>query len=337
MAPGYSDSLIADAHNDLLLEVAWREEQGEANPFREHWLEPLVTGGVDLQVCPIFVDLEYLPEGALRVALKQAAAFHRLVQANTEVRAVLGAADLDAPGLGLMLSMEGAEPFGSSPELVDAFWALGVRMVSLTWNRRNVFADGAAESGGLSALGRELVARLVERGVVLDLVHASEPSYWEALEVAGDSAVVCVSHACCRAVNDTPRNLSDDQLRALAERGGVLGVMALPLAVDPARPTIERLVDHVDHAISVIGVEHVAVGADFIAQVFDSGATRVSPREQLLLPPGRQPGEPLEGLRGPAEYPRLVEALRARGYDGERLEAILRGNLVRLLRRALPP
>lgn len=329
--------MIADAHNDLLIEVAWREDQGEENPFGEHWLPKLEAGAVELQVCPLYVDLEFLPEGALRVALKQAAAFHRAVRANApRVRAVLEAGDLEGEGVGLVLSMEGAEPLGTSPDLFDAFWELGVRMISLTWNRRNAFADGAAESGGLSGLGRELVARVVERGAALDLVHASERTFWEALDAAGEGAVVCVSHACCRAVTETPRNLSDDQLRAVAERGGVVGMMALPLGVDPAQPTIDRLLDHVDHAVSVAGPEHVALGGDFIAQLFESGAARVSPRDQTLLPPGRSIAEPLQGLRGPENYPRLVDALRSRGYDGERLDAILRGNLLRLLRRALP-
>lgn len=329
--------MIADAHNDLLIEVAWREDQGEANPFAERWLPKLEAGGVELQVCPIYVDLEYLPEGALRVAMKQAAAFHRLMRENGgRVRAVREEGDLAGDGIALMLSMEGAEPLGSSPDLFDVFWELGVRMISLTWNRRNVFADGAAEWGGLSALGRDLVGRIVERGAVLDLAHASERTFAEALEAAGPSAVVCVSHACCRAVLETPRNLTDDQLRAIAERGGVVGMMALPLVVDPDAPTIERFVDHVDHAVSVMGVEHVALGGDFIAQVFSSGAGRISAREQTLLPPGRSISEPLQDLRGPEDYPGLVEALRARGYDGDRLEAILRGNLLRLLRRALP-
>jgi membrane dipeptidase len=328
--------LIADAHNDLLIEVAWREDQGEENPFAEHWLPKLEAGGVTLQVCPLYADLEHLPEGALRVVLKQAAAFVRSVRANRpHVRAVRARGDLDGEGIGLLLSMEGAEPFGSTPALVDAFWEVGVRMASLTWNRRNAFADGAAERAGLSEIGRELVDRLVDLGIVLDVAHASEATFWEMLERSGRAPVVA-SHSCCRAVCDTPRNLSDDQLRAIAERGGVVGMMALPLVVDPARPTIERFVDHLDHAVAVAGWEHVGLGGDFIAQLFASGAARISPRDQTLLPPGLTIDQPLEGLAGPEDYGALVAALRARGYDGERLDGILRGNLVRVLREALP-
>ena len=133
----------------------------------------------------------------------------------------------------MLLSLEGCEPLGTNPELIEVFWELGVRMASLTWNRRNAFADGAGEPGhgGLSTLGRELVARLVELRVVLDLAHASDRTFADVLEAASDATFV-VSHAGCRAIVDTPRNISDEQLRAIADRGGVFCVMMLPLVVD---------------------------------------------------------------------------------------------------------
>ncbi len=328
--------MIADAHNDLLLEVVWREDEGEQNPFAEHWLPKLEQGAVSLQVCPMFVELQLLPEGALRAALKQAASFHRLLHANAgRVRRVETRGDLEGEGIGLMLSLEGVEPLGSDPALIDAFWRLGVRMVGLTWNRRNAFAEGAAETGGLSSLGRELVERLTVLGAVIDLAHASEQTFSDVLEHSGEAPVV-ISHACCRAVCDTPRNPSDEQLRAVAARGGVLGIMALPLVVDPERPTLERLVDHVDHAVDVMGIEHVGLGGDFIRQLFESGAVRISAREATLAPPGLSIGRGLDELPGPEHYPRLVQALERRGYEGDRLEAILCGNLLRVLRDALP-
>lgn len=330
---------LVDAHNDLLLEVVGR---GGENPFGRYWLPQLERGGVRLQVCPTYVDLGELPEGALRTALREVVACHRAARENAgRVLLVRSRADLDeverGDRIGLMLALEGAEPLGSSPELADAFFELGVRMASLTWNRRNAFADGLAEPspGGLSALGRELVDRLVELGVILDLVHASEPTFWELLERSGEAPVV-VSHAACRAVLDTPRNLSDDQLRALAGRGGVLGLMALPLVVDPEDRSLDRLVDHLDHAVEVMGIEHVGLGGDFVRQIVRSGAVRVPAGAVTLLPPGMELDAALDGLAGPEDYPRLVEALRRRGYEGERLAAVLGGNFLRLFRGALP-
>ncbi|MFN2628307.1 MAG: dipeptidase [Gaiellaceae bacterium] len=327
--------MIADAHNDLLLELVHR--RAEERPFERHWLPNLVAGGVGLQVCPLYAEVDEGPERALADALAQTTAFRRALDECPAVAAVRSRADLDGleGRLGLMLSLEGCEPLGANPELIEVFWELGVRMVSLTWNRRNAFADGAAEPahGGLSHLGRELVGRLVELGALIDLAHASERTFDDVLDAA-PGAPVLVSHAGCRAIVDTQRNLSDSQLRAVAARDGVFCVMALPLVVDPEHPTIDRVVDHVDHAVEVMGVEHVGLGADFIRQV--SLALGFQGQAAALLPGGLAMSDAVAGLAGPEDYPGLVEVLRSRGYHGERLQRILSGNLLRLLGRALP-
>jgi membrane dipeptidase len=338
-----AESWIADAHVDLLLELAWRRGRDEANPFAEHWLPPLRAGGVRLQICPIYVEGELVPDGSLRAGLALAGAFHAAVRENPDVFQVAGAGDLArveaGDGLGLMLSVEGAEAFGSSPELVDAFWALGVRMVGLTWSRRNAFADGSGEpnAGGLSRLGEELVDRLLALGCAIDLAHASEQTFDDLLARAGEGAALLVSHTCCRAIRDIPRNTSDDQLRAVAERDGLVGIMALASAIDPDRHDLERFVDHLEHAISVAGPAHVCLGGDFMAQLTQSGAVALSPREfkqfGSKLP---DPGTPVSGLAGPEDYPALVEALRRRGHDDATVTGVLHGNLLRFLRRALP-
>jgi membrane dipeptidase len=329
---------LVDAHNDLLVELAFRS--GEANPFAARWLQPLRAGNVRLQVCPISAQYDRLPEGALREALQQIAACYRAVsENNASVRLVQEQRDLDAVAseqrVGLMLSMEGAEPLGYSVDLAEVFWRLGVRMFGLTWNRRNAFADGCGEpgSGGLSRLGGLLVNRLVDLGAMVDLAHASERTFFDVLEATASGAVL-VSHAGCRAVFDTPRNLSDRQLRALADRGGMLGVMVLPPAVDPANPTVERVLDHIDHAVSVMGTRHVGLGADFYRQVAQSGAVQKPP--DSLRPAGMSLEYSIEGLAGPEDYGRLVEALAARGYSGDELSALLRDNFLRFFRQSLP-
>jgi membrane dipeptidase len=332
---------VVDGHNDLLLEVAFRSHRrGEANSFAEHWLPKLRSGGVALQVCPVFVDLPFLPEGGLREGLGQIAAFQRAIAENSDgVVAVRQRADLadveSGARTGLMLSLEGAEALGYDPWMAEIMWELGVRMLSLTWNRRNPFADGAAESGagGLSELGRRLVDVCVELGMIVDLAHAGPQTYLDILERSGDAPVV-VSHAACRAVHDHPRNLSDDALRALAARGGVIGIMLHPLAVDAAQPTLDRVVDHIDHAVGVMGIEHVGLGSDFTRQLVRA-LNWVEPPD-ALLPAGMRTDAAIEQLAGPEDFPNLVEALERRGYEDERLRAVLGENFLRVFRQALP-
>jgi membrane dipeptidase len=326
--------VIADAHVDLLLEIAHREHRlRETDVFGATWLPLLEAGGVGLQVCPVFVDLELQPEGSLREALRQVTAFHRAAREHPDrVAIVRTGADLDDDRIRLVLALEGVEPFGYEVGTADLFHELGLRVAGLTWNRRNPFADGAAEEGGLSRLGRELLARFAELGIALDLAHASERLFAECLETFDGR--VLVTHAGCRAVNETPRNLSDEQLRALAERDGIFGLMLHPLAIDPERPTIERVIDHLDHAASVIGADRVCLGGDWIKRLHELMPAPAPP--DGLMPPGLAEGTTIEGLAGPEDYPALVDALRAGGWEGDRLDGLLSGNLLRFLRASLP-
>ena len=334
-----SRRVIADAHVDLLLELAYREHRlGERNVFAETWLPLLEAGDVRLQVCPMFVELELQPEGSLREALRQVGAFHRALRAHPDrLIAVRTRADLDAvergERIGLLLALEGVEPFGYEVATADVFWELGLRMAGLTWNRRNPFADGAAEEGGLSRLGRSLLARLAELGVVLDLAHASPELYAQCLE--SYEGRLLVTHAGCRAVTDTPRNLSDEQLRGLAARDGIFGLMLHPLAIDPERPTIERVIDHLDHAASVVGPDRVCLAGDWIKRLHELLPAAPAPPDSLM-PAGLAEGTTIEGLAGPEDYPALTEALRERGWEGQQLEGLLSANLIRFLRGALP-
>ena len=323
--------MIADAHNDLLLELVLRRE--EPNPFATYWLPKLRAGGVRLQVCALFTGIE---PGAPQRAADLLGAFRRLLDENEgDVVHVRTRDDLepDDERIGLVLAMEGVEALGDDPDRFGPFWEAGVRMVGLTHNVPNAFAAGiAAPDRGLTAAGGELVDQLAERGVLIDLAHASERTFFEILERA-PNATVLVSHACCRALHDIPRNVSDEQLRALAERDGFLGVMALALTVGP-EPTIERLVDHVDHAVGVMGVEHVGLGSDVIDQFTDAElAHGVAPHPAVAQ--AREAGGGRLGLvdlTGPEHFPALAAALEARGYG----DAVLSGNLTRLLERALP-
>jgi membrane dipeptidase len=329
--------MIADAHNDLLLELLLR--RGEENPFATHWLPKLRAGGVTLQVCALYTGGGPVNE-TRATADELLDAFRRLLDENPDaVFQVRSRQDLAAADgrIGLLLSLEGVEALGDDPLAFTDFWAAGVRMVGLTHNVPNAFAAGLDAPGqGLTGRGRALVDELAARGAVIDLAHASERTFYEILEHA-PTATVIVSHACCRAVQDVPRNLADEQLTALAERDGFLGMMALALTVG-GDASIERLIHHLDHAVDVMGAGHVGLGADVIDQVTESELAHGNELLPIVVE-AREAGGGRLGLRdftGPEHFPALVAALRARGYEGERLDGILSGNLRRILDRTLP-
>ena len=339
MVDGHSPPIV-DAHNDLLLEtVVLRGERppldlvlrtGEERLFERYWLPKLEAGGVGVQICPLYGATA--PPGEARAwAIAQESEFAEAVEENAaRVCQVRGRAELDDDRVRLMLSLEGVEPLEGDPGSFDEWYGLGVRMVSLTWNHANEFAGGIyTPTEGLTNRGQMLVRRFPELGVVLDLAHASEQT-WR--DVIAEGIPFSVSHACCRAVCDDRRNLADWQLEALAEQGGVLGMMAIAFVVDPDAPTLSRWLDHLDHAVAVMGIEHVGLGADFIDQVASTTAT-LDPAETAQI----KSLLGLEGFVAPDDYPVLVASLRERGYDDERLEAIAGGNWLRVLRETLPP
>jgi membrane dipeptidase len=314
--------VIVDAHTDVLLELVVRDGEPpefelalRGGVFEGYWLPRLTGGGVRVQICPLYGEGARRSDARERT-LAQLAEFHRAVEENAEhVCHVRTRADLDDPRLRLVLSMEGVEPLEGDPGAFDEWYQRGVRTASLTWNHANDFAGGVATpTQGLTERGRSLVRRFAELGVVLDLAHASEQTWRDVLE---EEISFSVTHANCRAVCDQRRNLADWQLEALAERGGVLGLMAIAWAVDPDTPTLSRWLDHFDHAVAVMGIEHVGLGGDFVDQ----------------LPPNEQTKSrlALEGFTAPDHYPLLAAALRERGYDGAGLEAILSGNWLRIL------
>lgn len=338
-------AMIVDAHTDVLLELVVREgdepsfelvlRRGEAGVFGRYWLPRLTAGGVGVQFCPLYGEGAHRSDPRER-ALAQEAEFRRIVEENAEqVCLVHTSAELRDPRLRLVLSLEGVEPLEGDPGAFDEWYARGVRTASLTWNHANEFAGGIdTPAQGLTCRGRALVRRFGELRVVLDLAHASDQTWRDVLD---EGIAFSVTHAGCRAVHDHPRNLADWQLEGLAQRGGVLGMMALPFVVDPDAPTLSRWLDHFDHAVEVMGIEHVGLGADFVDQVTPIkqglGLDEVRQSEMSQVAKSRFS---LDGFRGPENFPSLVTALRGRGYDGQRLEAIMSGNWLRILRAALP-
>jgi membrane dipeptidase len=318
--------VIVDAHTDVLHELVVHGTEprslelvlrrGEAGAFQGYWLPRLKAGSVEVQICPLYGEGARQRDARERT-LAQEAEFRRLVEVNADlVCHVERGGDLDDPRIRLVLALEGVEPLEGDPDAFDEWWERGVRSASLTWNHANDFAGGIeTPTQGLTSRGRDLLGRFRELGVLLDLAHASMQTWRDVLE---EEIPFSVTHAGCRTVHDHPRNLADWQLEALAERGGVLGMMALPFVVDPEAPTISRWLDHFDHAIAVMGLEHVGLGADFVDQLKEENSHFA-----------------LDGFAGPEDFPALVTALRDRGYEEARLEAIVSGNWLRILRDAL--
>ncbi len=261
---------IADCHCDTIFLLAKNEyDFARRNSTGHIDLPRLREGGVDLQFFAVCTASEN-KSSCLQSALIHIANYHRCLAANSEhITGLENMKDMAAAQqegkIAAVLALEGAEPLEGSPELLDIFYCLGVRALSLTWNHRNHFAGGTDEDTageGLTHAGRALVRELGGKGIILDLAHISKRCYFEALELSEKPPLV--SHANARQLCDHPRNLTDEQLKALANRGGVIGLSIYPTFISgEAKATLEQLLDHFVHIAGLIGAEHLAFGSDF--------------------------------------------------------------------------
>ena len=291
------------------------------------YLPDLRRGGVDA----ILTTVASLED--CRYAVGVLAGWHRLAHGGQfPIRLATTVADFReakrSGELAVGLHFQGGNPFESDLDLIDAFHALGVRVVQLTYNARNFIGDGCLEEGnaGLSQFGHKVVRRLEERKIVVDVSHVGERTSLEAIAAA--SAPVVATHANARRVCDSPRNLSDEQIRAIAASGGVIGLCGFPAFVSPdSPPSLDQLLDHADYISNLVGPRHVGLGLDFAVE--DEGDYEYygyDPR-YYPIPPWTWP----TGLDGFfRDAPNITAGLKRRGYGDDEVRGILGENFLRV-------
>jgi membrane dipeptidase len=244
--------------------------------------------------------------------------------------------------VGIIYGFQNSAMMGDNAARVDIFANLGVRIIQLTYNPRNQVGDGsmAPENAGLTSFGREVVARLNDQKVLVDLSHSGEHTCLDA--IAASRVPIIISHTGCRALADLPRNKTDAELRQLAQRGGVAGIYFMPYLKVGTQPTAEDVVLHIEHAVDVCGEDHVAIGTDgSVTQIDDMETYRGALKEEVET--RRKTGVGATGetatsypfildLRGVDQFQHLADLLYARGHSSGRIEKILGQNFLRLAR-----
>lgn len=234
--------------------------------------------------------------------------------------------------IGFVLVLEGGRPLEGSLAVLRQFHRLGVRCLLLTWNGRNELADGVGEgpsAGGLSNFGRAVVREMRRLGMILDLSHLAANGFHEALALY-DGTVVA-THSNARALHDHPRNLSDEQIRLVAETGGVVGVAFMPTFLAEGAPSVETVVDHIEHMVELVGDAHVGIGPDF-----SYGPVAEEHRKQRQYEGIKVDLQVPYPIPDAASLPLLEEALRTRGFAETAIRNVLGDNFLRVLETVLP-
>lgn len=311
---------VIDFHCDVLYKMLYTGEVDLAqHESRDITLPKLIDGNVGLQVLALFVEPS-LVTGPPRFSqlVRMIDVYHEHMLNHPEIRALKWREELaDAVNqqdrINTILSLEGVDALEGDLVYLRTLFHLGVRFIGLTWNHSNWAVDGTLEprQAGFTETGKQLIKECERLGMTLDVSHLNEAAFWELLELSDRPLIA--SHSNAKAIFDHPRNLSDEQIKAIIARDGRIGITYVPYFVaDKEEVTIDDLEKHIDHIVNLGGSKHVMLGSDF------DGIDKK-----------------IQGLEHAGRHPALLEVLEKR-YGQAFVQDIAHGNAYRFLSQNLP-
>ena len=315
-----------DSHCDTPSELVRGRNMFADSPESHVDFPKLRRGEVDGAFFALYIPADMDTDEAYAHALKMSGAVKNLIEAAPDRARLAVSADeaLENKSKGLFsifLGLENGSPIGKSMDRLHEFYDSGVRYMTLCHSRDNQICDSCASAEGkwhgLSPFGKEVIAAMNSMGMLVDVSHISDESFYDVLEYS--SKPVVATHSCCRKLADHPRNMTDEMIRELASAGGVIQINFYPVFLDSSftysedmdmsvRPSYRSIADHIDHVVSLVGTDHVGIGSDF-------DGIEVTPK----------------GMEDISMMPVLFEELRKRGYSEADLEKIASGNFFRVM------
>jgi membrane dipeptidase len=323
---------VIDMHFDLPMDLY--DKRARTNVLATDFVDDLAAGDIAVAGVALYLEDRYLPEMALRTALDQIARLYLEVDASDRFSICRTHGEIlrarEKGRIGLLLTMEGVEPLGRDLDLLRVFYELGLRSLCLTHVRRNAAGDGGlfaqtgSPTGGLTAFGREVVRECERLGIIVDLAHISPAGFNDIIETTTRPPII--SHTNARKYFDIERNVTDEQIRMIGERGGVIGINAVLVGPTKEEATLDRYIDHIAHVRDLIGIDGVAIGFDFFEFIF----RQWSAPEQIAFQKKFTHAHFVPELGKHSDSRGLTRRLIERGFSDEEIEAILFRNWMRI-------
>jgi membrane dipeptidase len=329
---------LVDLHFDLPMDLF--EKRGRQNVLVTEFLPELEAGNIGVLAAAIFIEDRYLAaDRALSVALGQIARVYAEAEQSARFAVCKSYQEIlqarQTGKIALLLSMEGVEPLGSDVDLLRAFYELGVRVIGLTHARPNaaasggVFASRGSPCDGLSAFGREVVSGCEALGIILDLAHINPAGFRDVLSMTTNPVIV--SHTNARRYYDIERNISDEQIKMVGARGGVIGINSVLVSPKKEDSTLDRYIDHVAYVIDLIGIDRVGIGFDFFEFIY----RRWSKDERVKFHQKFPNVHFIPDLLHHGQARNLTAKLIERGFNDGQIEKILFRNWMRIFEELL--
>jgi membrane dipeptidase len=332
----HREAIIVEGHRDMF-EMNYLAAKGQQFPVLNVTLPRLKRANISTTFYAISGDSLTHANGTYRflhAALQNIDALRTEMAASQgQMKLILHREDLPAgptpDTVHFVLSFEGGKPLEGRLENLRNFYCLGLRAMQITWNLRNELADGVKEErtgGGLTNFGEAVVREMERLGMVIDLAHIARAGWFDVLDLA--SGPVCCSHSNCKKIYHHFRTIDDEQIKALAQTGGVLGVNAIATMV-AKEPTLDKLVDHICHIADLVGIDHVGLGLDFVK---DDGP--LYPEDEIF---GVGENRLIPGFENEDDLINITACLLKRGFRKDDVTKVLGGNFLRVLQAVLKP
>ncbi len=326
----HKNNVVVDTHLDLAGEIYNRYLAGEKEVIKNRYLDNFKKGGFNIVVSSLYIDDIFLPEMALRVALGQISALMEDVETcNGEVVLIKTREQLITAvkenKIGIILSFEGLEPIGNDIKMLKIFYELGVRAAGLVWSRRNYAADGCSfspveegQKGGLTKFGVNVVRKMEEMNMLIDVSHLNDEGFWDVMKFTNKTFIA--SHSNVRNIHGRMRNLTDEQIKTIADRNGVIGINAYKsiAGVKEGEDPIKKLADHIEYMVNLVGAAHVGYGFDLCNSYYESEL-------KFKFEPHNS-----DSLDSHADAILITEELLRRGMSEEDAKLIIGGNFYRI-------
>lgn len=271
---------IADAHLDIPMDILEGRENRLTEVFKTKYYPMFKNANVNLIGASIYLDSFYANEMALRRGLAQIESLYveqdespDLFQICKNKEMIVSA--INEGKIALVMTLEGIEPFMDDIRMMRIFYELGVRIVGLTWSRRNAAGDGAllhskaqGTQGGLTPFGFQIVHEAKRHDMIIDVTHLNETGFWDLMNC--DTGKIIASHSNSRRNVDIERNLSDEMIKAIALKNGLIGVNSMNrlLVMDDSIPGEVAVADEIDYIANLVGIDHVCLGFDLCDQLY---------------------------------------------------------------------
>src|SRR6476469_6573164 len=265
---------IIDMHFDLPMDLYEKRER--KNVLEMEFVPEFEAANVSVVGSAIYIEHRYLPQNGLRVALDQIARLYAETAASERFAICKSYCEIqearETGKIAFLITMEGVEPLGTDLNQLRVFYELGMRAIGLTHARTNaaghggVFAASGSRTEGLTRFGREVVRECEALGVIIDLAHINPAGFEEILSITTKPPIV--SHTNVRRYYDIERNISDEQIRMIGGRRGVIGVNSILVSPEKEESTLDKYVDHIEHVANLIGIDSVGIGFDFFEFIY---------------------------------------------------------------------